>query len=162
MVVGYRLCKARYAPRTSERARRAGDGAAKAGGRWNSPGVRAVYASGSIALAVLEILVHSPIELPDEMELWQVEIPPECVRIQDLPESWRRDHYDPAVQAWAAARLAQLPAIELPSAVIPLESNFVLNPDHPQYPADRWTMLGAYDFDFRLRPHGKVFVIHEG
>ena len=35
-----------------------GEGAGKYGGRWNSPGTRVVYASGSLSLAILEIMVH--------------------------------------------------------------------------------------------------------
>ncbi len=35
-----------------------GEGARLYGGRFNPPGIPAVYASQSIALAVLEILVH--------------------------------------------------------------------------------------------------------
>lgn len=162
MPVGYRLCKARYAPNSPERARKAGDGAARVGGRWNTPGVRAVYTSGSIALAVLEILVHSPLELPDNMELWQVEIPAEFTRLEHLPDSWRNNRYESEVQELGVAQLTQSTAIEVPSAVIPQESNYILNPDHPRYTADTWTLMGTFDFDYRLRPHLRAFVTREG
>jgi len=35
-----------------------GEGAEESGGRWNSEGTRIVYASSSISLAILEILVN--------------------------------------------------------------------------------------------------------
>jgi len=38
-----------------------GEGARRYGGRWNSKGYAAVYTSGSISLAILEVLVHIPI-----------------------------------------------------------------------------------------------------
>ena len=47
----YRVCRARYA-------RLDGEGARRAGGRWNSPGRTVVYMAESVALAVLENLVH--------------------------------------------------------------------------------------------------------
>jgi len=47
----FRVCRARYA-------RLDGLGARLAGGRWNSPGYAVVYMAESIALAVLENLVH--------------------------------------------------------------------------------------------------------
>ena len=47
----YRVCRARYA-------RLDGEGANLAGGRWNSPGHAVVYMAQSVALAVLENLVH--------------------------------------------------------------------------------------------------------
>ena len=49
----YRLAKARYADTALD-----GSGAKAHGGRWNSKGVPMVYASDSIALAALELLVH--------------------------------------------------------------------------------------------------------
>ena len=47
----FRVCRARYA-------RLDGTGAQLAGGRWNSPGRAVVYMAESIALAVVENLVH--------------------------------------------------------------------------------------------------------
>jgi RES domain-containing protein len=48
----YRVCRARYA-------RLDGAGALLVGGRWNSSGRAVVYMAESIALAVLENLVHN-------------------------------------------------------------------------------------------------------
>jgi RES domain-containing protein len=47
----FRVCRARYARLDGTRARRVG-------GRWNSSGRAVVYMAESIALAVLENLVH--------------------------------------------------------------------------------------------------------
>jgi RES domain-containing protein len=47
----FRVCRARHA-------RLDGEGARRVGGRWNSAGRAVVYMAESIALAVLENLVH--------------------------------------------------------------------------------------------------------
>ena len=69
-----------------------GEGARLYGGRWNSPGVAAVYLAESRALAALEILVHAPrealrlnwimieLEVPDT---WIDKVPP-----SKLPTAW--------------------------------------------------------------------------
>ena len=47
----FRVCRARHA-------RLDGEGARRVGGRWNSAGLAVVYMAQSVALAVLENLVH--------------------------------------------------------------------------------------------------------
>lgn len=49
----WRLDRKRHAPTWQS-----GEGSFQAGGRWNSPGVRAVYASTDPATAILEVAVH--------------------------------------------------------------------------------------------------------
>jgi len=119
-----------------------------------------VYTSGSIALAVLEILVHSPLELPDGYELWKVELPTRYSKVEELPREWRDD--PAAAQDLGDRWLAESAVVEVPSVVIPQESNYILNPKHPEYPAGYWIPMGTFDFDYRLRPHLKAFVTHEG
>jgi len=46
-----RLCRSRYSPKDAT-------GAERYGGRWNSPGHAVLYASSTLALACLEVLVH--------------------------------------------------------------------------------------------------------
>lgn len=114
----------------------------------------------SIALAVLEILVHSPLELPDGYELWKVEIPPRCTKVVELPREWRDDAA--GAQEFGDRWLAESAVVQVPSVVIPLESKYILKPRHPEYPAGHWTPMGTFDFDYRLRPQLKAFVTHEG
>ena len=64
----YRLCRASYPPYD-------GEGARRAGGRWNSKGVRVVYMSENRSLAVLEILVHLSDVLPDKYVLGSADRP---------------------------------------------------------------------------------------
>lgn len=53
-----------------------GVGASLAGGRWNSPGVRVVYAAESRALALLEQLVHYDVDLiPARLAVIRCDVP---------------------------------------------------------------------------------------
>jgi RES domain-containing protein len=113
-----------------------GEGAEIAGGRWNSQGTRMVYASSSVSLAVLEILVHlnssvlpSYILIPfsfDEKLAAELEV-------KDLPKGWAAHPPPVASQqigdGWVHGQTSQL--LKVPSVVVPLESNYLLNPAHP-------------------------------
>ncbi|MCK5688467.1 RES domain-containing protein, partial [Myxococcota bacterium] len=53
-----------------------GEGAYRAGGRWNLKGTRVVYTSAQISLAVLEYLVHLGYpHMADDRVLVRVDIP---------------------------------------------------------------------------------------
>ena len=57
-----------------------GEGARLYGGRWNPPGIAAVYLAESRALAALEILVHAPREaLALEWRVIPVDVPDEWI-----------------------------------------------------------------------------------
>ena len=116
-----------------------GEGARRFGGRWNSPGHAAVYIAQSQALAALEILVHL-----DSEELLQhyvaipVTIPERFISqvfITALPKNWRAYPAPRATRAIGDAWLAQAPSpvLQVPSVVIPSESNFLLNPAHRHF-----------------------------
>jgi RES domain-containing protein len=154
MPSGYRLCKAAYAPSTPDAARTAGAGAARNGSRWNSKGTQAVYCSTSIALAILEVLVHTPV-LPAEYQCWKVELPSSLllnvIRLEDLADGWRVSlPYPASIQALGDTCLSNSPAVVVPSAVVIQEQNFILNPVHPDYPAEHWEQVKSFDFDPRL------------
>ena len=80
----FRLCRAAHPAYD-------GEGARRAGGRWNSKGTRVLYMSESRALAVLEILVHLAAELPDKYVLGAAEIPDEVAVEQFAPEELPAD-----------------------------------------------------------------------
>jgi len=133
-----------------------GGGASRSGGRWNLPGTRVIYCSESRALAALEILVHVE-DLEDLAAVdWRViaiEVPWNLVeRPSRYPESWRTYPYSAATQrfgsAWAQARRSAV--LRVPSAVMPGEFNYVLNPQHPEFGQLTVDAPKAFRFDPRL------------
>lgn len=85
----FRLCRSTYPPYD-------GEGARRAGGRWNSKGIRVLYMSENRSLTVLEVLVHLSGVLPDKYFLGSAEIPDnmpvERIVDEDLPEAWSIGH----------------------------------------------------------------------
>ena len=58
-----------------------GEGARLFGGRWNSQGVRVVYASPSLALAAIETFVHlEPNLRPDDLVAIEANFLPKCAQ----------------------------------------------------------------------------------
>lgn len=117
-----------------------GEGAFRFGGRWNSKGRRAVYASSSLALALLEILVHiDPSRAVPELVAIPIEIP--CGMIEQGPHSslgglghglpWPLKQTRQIGDHWLAG--AKRAVLQIPSAIIPIESNYLLHPAHPEF-----------------------------
>jgi RES domain-containing protein len=114
-----------------------GEGARRNGGRWNSRGVRVVYAADSLALAALELMAHSvPYRALNNFVFFRVEISDKSIHVIDmksLPKSWRYDPPPAAIKkigdSWV--KDGNSPVLQIPSAVIPVGFNFLINPDHP-------------------------------
>jgi RES domain-containing protein len=146
----------RITKRQHEKSAFNGAGAKKFGGRWNSPGTAVVYTSQTQSLAVLEVLVH--LETPDLLQnyaLIGVDIEEEFIELLDqsrLPQGWRsepapialRDIGDEWVQAGNSA------VLQVPSALVPDESNFLLNPGHKDFEKLRIRPPSPFLFDARL------------
>jgi len=112
-----------------------GEGARLYGGRWTSPGIRVIHASDSLSLAMLEILVHLPVPgLLAHYSYFTFDLATsEIASIEDLatlPSSWR-DSPPPAELRLAGNRWVRegsALALRVPSAIVPGQSNFLLNP----------------------------------
>ncbi len=130
----YRLVKARHADDPFS-----GIGAETFGGRWNPPGVKAVYFSSSKALATLETVVHAGAELlrQSQFVMLSVEVPEEEIAqlaAPHLPDQWWKYQEQEQTQAIGAAFLdlsqGQVLMLTVPSTLTG-EDNAILNPDHP-------------------------------
>jgi RES domain-containing protein len=153
MITVWRLCKQRHS-----RAAFSGLGAKLYGGRWNHPGTPVVYCSGTLALATLELFVHlDPADIPDDLVAIQAQIPgPEAIEfvaIADLPDDWRDEPGPPALRdlgdRWVASRRTAVLAV--PSAIVPAELNYVVNPEHPDASRISLATPEPYGWDPRLR-----------
>jgi RES domain-containing protein len=127
----WRVAKAKHADSAFE-----GMGAKRAGGRWNSVGTRVVYCSSALSLATLELLVHlKRAAALAAYVAFAVDIPEEQIRELEgrLPKGWDSYPYLAATQElgdrWVEGELSL--ALRVPSAILPSESNLLINPLHP-------------------------------
>ena len=128
-------------------------------GRWHTRGQRVVYCAGSLALAALELLVHAEDDaLPTDLVRLEIELPNalkrHVIRVKSLPKNWRSYPAPAALQRrgddWLET--ATTAVLEVPSAVIPEESNFVLNPQHSGAGRIKVISTRPFKFDGRLVP----------
>ena len=136
---------------------RQGTGARLSGGRWNSPGVAAVYAGLTPEIAAMEKLVHTGDILPQDLVLAVIDLPDDHglyqrYAVTDLPVGW--DALPSSTAAIALGDQFLLAASHLglmiPSAVMPEAFNIVLNPNHPAFSAVTINVVRPFEFDSRL------------
>lgn len=132
-----------------------GEGAWLFGGRWNSPGTRLVYTSATLSLAALESIVHlNPpvafryVAIPVEFDEALVE----TVAAPGLPADWTEEPPPPSSMdigdLWV--KEARSVVLELPSVIIQAESNYLLNPAHPDFKKVTIGKPMPFSFDPRL------------
>jgi RES domain-containing protein len=133
-LTAWRLVKREY-----QRDAFSGEGARLYGGRWNSPGLRMVYTAEHASLAVLEILVHvqSPTLLRSYV-LFKIEFQAKqmtTINSTTLPKEWRNSPPGQSGQQYGDSWMLSTRSLVLsvPSAVLPLERNYLINPDHPNF-----------------------------
>jgi RES domain-containing protein len=134
-----------------------GEGGLRASGRWHNTGRRIVYLADHPASALLEVLVHLEVDVedfPTHYQLLAIDAPDDiAVTALDetkLPADWRaqvagtRARGDEWLRAGASALL------RVPSAIVPVASNYLLNPAHAD--ASRLSVTGIVraPFDPRL------------
>jgi len=117
----------------------AGIGAEKVGGRWNEVGTRAVYCSENMSLALLEYYVHSAkiSNLPKEILLAKIQFPDEfpIKELEVLPDRWSQYPYSSKTTKIFTnlAKNRDFFALKVPSTIIGLESNIILNPLYKEF-----------------------------
>jgi RES domain-containing protein len=134
-----------------------GEGARLHGGRWNSEGLALVYLSSSLSLAALEYLVHVDIEdAPSDLIAIEVEVPRGVrearVLVSELPSDWNQvaDHADCVRRGDLWLREGRTALLRVPSAVVPIEANVLLNPGHVDAARVRVISHEPFAFDRRL------------
>ncbi len=116
-----------------------------------------MYTSSTLALAALEMLVHlDPEDASREYVAASAEIPP-TVRIapltpSDLPRGWRDYPPSPELADFGMrwVERGETAILAVPSAVIPQELNYLLNPRHPAFKRIRVGKAEPFSFDPRL------------
>jgi RES domain-containing protein len=115
-----------------------GEGAKKSGGRWNSVGIAVVYTSGTLSLALVEVLVHLPSGILPAYSAVRVDFDESMVTAigpRDIPANWRDYPPPPDTKAIGDLWVAQGSSLVLrvPSVIVPTEFNYILNPAHPAF-----------------------------
>lgn len=153
MLLGWRLTAPEFARSAEDML--SGEGARLYGGRWNSPGHAAVYLADSLALAGMELLVHlGSVDVLRTYRKMPVSISEDLVMHIDaaaLPSGWAtgpRTETRAIGDRWLSSQLSV--ALQVPSAVVPTECNFVINPNHPNFDALRLGPISDFRFDPRL------------
>jgi len=151
MATGWRIVKSRHAGTAFD-----GEEARLYGGRWNSPGMPMVYTSSTISLAVLEILVHlQEASLLSSYSLISADLDDalvECLERSMLPDGWRTYPAPSDLQRigddWVRSQRSV--ALEVPSIIVESESNYLLNPSHPDFSSVVIGEPEPFTFDDRL------------
>jgi RES domain-containing protein len=147
----WRICRRRFASDAAT-----GEGARLYGGRWNSRGVRVVYASTSLALAAVETFVNlEPNLQPKDLVKIAGEIP-ENLEISRLDPKILSPHWlktrDESIRRFGDEwiRAGETVAFLVPSAAIPGDWNILLNPAHADFPKIRFGEPTPFKFDARM------------
>ena len=107
-------------------------------GRWNTASSPMIYASQHYSTAMLEKLVHGSGRLPPNQHFVEITVPngiayemadparlpgwddPSCAVAKEVGEGWQRS--------------GRSLLLIVPSIVARMERNFLLNPEHPEFP----------------------------
>jgi RES domain-containing protein len=150
-MIVYRLIRKKYGFALS------GEGAKKAGGRWNGPDLPVIYTSESRALCTAEVAVSLPMGIfPTGFEMLVIEIPDDLLihelKVIDLPADWRKFPYLKQLQLLGDHFILEnkFAVMKVPSAVIPGDSNYLLNPRHPDFLKIQVIKQEPYEFDERF------------
>lgn len=134
-----------------------GQGGLFAGGRWTLRGYPVVYTSASISLAVLEYTANyrrrgwvpatilGSASIPTDVKI-------EAVSPDDLPSKWFTADPPPRLQSvgqqWL--RRCKTAVLQVPSAIIIEEWNYLLNPLHADFRKLTFSVPKTFRFDRRV------------
>ncbi|MGB3180524.1 MAG: RES family NAD+ phosphorylase [Cyclobacteriaceae bacterium] len=109
--------------------------------RWNKRGEFVLYTGSSRSLSTLELVVHRNAIKPDvAYKVMIISVPDEdhhvkTIRTTDLPANWRKLGAYSILQEigsqWYTYRESLM--LRVPSAIIPYETNYVINTKHEAF-----------------------------
>jgi RES domain-containing protein len=134
-----------------------GEGAYRFGGRWSSVGTRLSYAAEHLSLAMVEYFIHiEPDDPPRDLVAVAAEIPDSVSRShiteKQLPSNWRQSPSPPELAAIGDrfVRDGRAAILIVPSALVPNESNWLINPRHPRFSRIRVRSVSPFEYDARF------------
>jgi RES domain-containing protein len=153
MPLAWRLARPEFAEHLD------GEGSRIEGGRWNPIGVPALYTSKHLSLSVLEVYVHLPPQMRDALPVLtavQISIPEAvgstCVTAEQLTQLLASADPLAACQAMGEVWISRGRdlMLQVPSILVPEETNLVLNPAHSHMREVKIVSTRAFHFDPRL------------
>ena len=149
-MIVYRIAKKEYIEDLS------GNGAKRSGGRWNPKGTPVLYCASTSSLAILEKLVSIDMDLlPDDLCIAALEIPKsKILKIpkEELPKNWNHYPSPDALKSIGKSwiELGNFCTLQIPSAVNPMESNYLINVKHPLMEKIKIKEVTPFRIDHRL------------
>jgi RES domain-containing protein len=128
--------------------------------RWNSGGVFVIYTAESRALACLENIIHKgqadflvpfiimTISIPDNLYILELSI-------KELPLNWSKSgdagyrNCRPFGDNWILKSESAI--LKVPSAIVPKDSNYLINPKHPDCSRISIISEAPFIFDDRIK-----------
>jgi RES domain-containing protein len=148
----YRILRRPYAKTPLD-----GEGAYRFGGRWSSPGTRVAYTAEHLSLAMLEYFVHiDPDDPPKDLVLVAADIPNSVSRTsidtRQLPKAWRQTPSPPELASIGDefVRRGNTTVLIVPSALVPTESNWLINPQQAGFSKIRVHPAEPFEYDPRF------------
>ena len=138
-----------------------GEGGLYASGRWHKAPRRIIYTSASLALASLEILVHVDPDLARDLVAVAIDVPESVavaqLNVRRVAEILAASPAPRSLQKLGDAWLDGLTAAVLcvPSALVPSELHYLLNPLHPDARHFKVAAETPFAFDPRLLHRGR-------
>jgi len=130
--------------------------------RWNSAGNYCIYTSGTRALACLENIVHRSGEGLSEMFRTMVIEIPFSIRMEIFDTKKLPDNWQAAENYFITQRLGdewlrrnERAVMKVPSAIIPQEFNYLVNPRHRDFKKIKLKKVELFQFDARIT-HRKI------
>jgi len=145
----WRICAAKYQDTALE-----GIGGLYVPGRWHTQGHQIVYTAQNLSLASLEVFVHlesdrvkliaTHAKIPEKLKI-------EEIKIDALPSDWQTLEQYSLLQElgrdWLISE--RTPVLKVPSAIVPVEHNYLLNPKHPDFEIWKEDLI-EFRFDQRM------------
>lgn len=150
----FRIAQAQYARDLT------GTGARLYGGRWNSEGHSAIYTASYLSHAMLEVLAHLDVNcLLDriyEKVIFSLSAQAaksmSILEARELPELWMQPENQSITKKLGDRFLMEnlTLLLRVPSAILPEEYNYIINPRHPLMKEVHISYINALNLDLRL------------
>lgn len=133
-----------------------GEGSYLYGGRWNSRGNRVLYAASHISLTILEIIVNFDRKMIRQFPQYHLlTFDVDASKIislshESLKSTWQQDMEFTRLIGDEFLKSKKEMIMAVPSAVIPEESNFLINVHHPDFHFMNVSESKVYPLDERM------------